>query len=189
MQHRQARTVTNAQINQALRGARHLRHPQRNTVIVLLSVKAGLRAGEIAKLEWPMLLDAKGKFGTSITLPGSITKYRRARRIPLHPDLKAALAKLGQEIGFQGPVIVSERGDAMTAKSVVNWFKRVYREAGLEGCSSHSGRRTFVTKAARLVHKAGGSLRDVQLLAGHSPSSPPSATSTATATCNDGWFG
>jgi integrase/recombinase XerD len=55
----------------------------------------------------------------------------------------------------------------MTALSIVVWFKRAYAYLGLDGCSSHSGRRTFITRAARLVHEAGGSLRDVQLLAGH----------------------
>jgi integrase/recombinase XerD len=55
----------------------------------------------------------------------------------------------------------------MTPPSIVVWFNRAFRNVGLKGCSSHSGRRTFVTRAARLVHKAGGSLRDVQLLAGH----------------------
>ena len=55
----------------------------------------------------------------------------------------------------------------MKPNSIVNWFIILYRELGLEGCSSHSGRRTFVTQAARLTYRAGGSLRDVQLLAGH----------------------
>jgi integrase/recombinase XerD len=64
-------------------------------------------------------------------------------------------------------VIASERGGPMTPLSVVVWFHRAFKSIGLKGCSSHSGRRTFVTRAARLVHKAGGSLRDVQLLAGH----------------------
>ena len=50
---------------------------------------------------------------------------------------------------------------------IVNWFAKAYQAIGAVGCSSHSGRRTFITRAARLVHKAGGSLRDVQLLAGH----------------------
>jgi integrase len=50
---------------------------------------------------------------------------------------------------------------------VVNWFRQTYAGLGFEGCSSHSGRRTFITGAARSVGKSGASLRDVQELAGH----------------------
>jgi integrase/recombinase XerD len=55
----------------------------------------------------------------------------------------------------------------MTPLSIVVWFNIAFAAIGLRGSSSHSGRRTFITRAARLAHKAGGSLRDVQLLAGH----------------------
>jgi integrase/recombinase XerD len=55
----------------------------------------------------------------------------------------------------------------MRPNSIVNWFVTMFAELELEGCSSHSGRRTFITTAAKNVYRAGGSLRDVQLLAGH----------------------
>jgi integrase/recombinase XerD len=50
----------------------------------------------------------------------------------------------------------------------VNLFARWYEELGFQGCSSHSGRRTFITNAARKISTVGGSVRDIQILAGHS---------------------
>ena len=64
-------------------------------------------------------------------------------------------------------IVRSLRGQALRPNSLVNWFVARCRSAGLQGCSSHSGRRTFITKAARAAHRAGASLRDVQMLAGH----------------------
>jgi integrase len=136
-------------------------------VIVLLSAKAGLRAGEIANLTWDMVLDSRGHVGFTLDLHNNAAKNGSGRVIPVHADLRRALIAW-REISIKpGPIIRSERGGPMTALSIVVWFNRAFRIIGLNGCSSHSGRRTFITRAARLVHNAGGSLRDVQLLAGH----------------------
>jgi integrase/recombinase XerD len=117
-----------------------------------------------------MVLDPSGRVGASLMIASGIAKNGRARRLPVHPELKVALEKLNRLQGRPrgGPVIRSQRGGAMTPRSVVNWFKDLYDELGLTGCSSHSGRRTFITLSARLISRAGGSLRDVQELAGHS---------------------
>lgn len=164
---KQAKILSNSQLAQLLAYARRTRYPLRNRVIVLLSVKAGLRAGEIAKLTWDMVLDPSGQVGVAIELRDWAAKKNSGRTIPLHDDLATALASWMTETASSGPVIASERGGPMTPLSIVNWFKTAYLRLGLAGCTSHSGRRTFITRAARLVHKAGGSLRDVQLLAGH----------------------
>ncbi len=165
---KRAKILSSDHVEDLLVFARQTRHPIRNQVLVLLSVKAGLRAGEIANLTWPMLAEPTGQVGMSLELQDSVAKKGSGRVIPIHPDLHAALVKLaGLTLVLDGPVIRSERDGPMTPVSIVCWFAKAYRAIGLEGCSSHSGRRTFITRAARLVHKAGGSLRDVQLLAGH----------------------
>jgi integrase/recombinase XerD len=146
------------------------RYASRNTVMVLLSFKAGLRACEIAGLDSTMVLDPSGRLGSSLMISSTIAKNGRARRLPLHHELRGALQQLHKAYGRlrAGTVIRSQRGGAMTPRSVVNWFKGLYDDLGLDGCSSHSGRRTFITLSARLISRAGGSLRDVQELAGHS---------------------
>lgn len=164
---KQAKILSADQIERLLLYTSKTRHPHRDHLIVSLSARAGLRAGEIANLTWDMVLDADGSIALAIELHDCAAKKGSGRRIPLHPDLTAALAQFERSLLPSIYVIASERGDRMTPSSIVQWFRRAYRALGFAGCSSHSGRRTFVTRAARLVHAAGGSLRDVQVLAGH----------------------
>lgn len=164
---KQAKVLTDHQLRSLLVYISTTRNPNRNAVIALLSVKAGLRAAEIAKLTWPMVLTADGSIADVISLQDKIAKKRSGRTIPLHTTLRRALQKLLPTAAVDGVVVRSERNQPMTPMSIVNWFAIAYRAIGLTGCSSHSGRRTFITRAARAVHKVGGSLRDVQLLAGH----------------------
>ncbi|WOK37288.1 site-specific integrase [Sphingomonas sp. C3-2] len=161
--------LSEADVRRLLQHVTNHRNAQRNHVIILLSFKAGLRACEIAGLTWPMILTASGKLADHIDIASSIAKMGSGRRIPLHPQLKTALRHLHQTMAkpLTGPVVRSEQGGHLTARSVVNLFAEIYAALRLDGCSSHSGRRTFITQAARLLAKTGGSLRDIQELAGH----------------------
>jgi len=140
--------------------------------MVLLSFKAGLRAKEIAELRWSMITDASGELADAISLPNSASKGKGGgRTIPLHNELRDALASMkavcGEKARPDRPVIYSERAAGYSANAVAVWFHTRYAEIGIEGASSHSGRRTFITAAAKKITEAGGSLRDVQELAGH----------------------
>ncbi|MBL8569550.1 MAG: site-specific integrase [Phreatobacter sp.] len=168
----QAKVLSQGALVRVLARVRLHAYPRRDRVIVLLSLRAGLRAGEIAGLTWSMVLNDRGRVGEVINVRSSIAKKGSGRRVPIHLELKRALSELKRH-GLRSdclperPVIISARGGPMRANSIVNWFVALYAELGLEGCSSHSGRRTFITQAARQAHRAGASLRDVQLLAGH----------------------
>ena len=169
-----AKILTEAQIAKVLNNlGKRSRYAIRDRAMFLLSIKAGLRAKEIANLKWSMVMDAEGTLLDVMALPNKASKGAGGgRSIPMNRDLRTALVELAASIGDdrQGddPVIASERGGPMNVGAVTMWFWRVYRGLGFKGASSHSGRRTFITRAAKKVVEAGGSLRDVQQLAGHS---------------------
>jgi integrase len=164
---KQAKTLTGRQTAHLQAFLQQTRYPKRNRVILLLSIKAGLRAKEIAGLTWDMLTDAEGSLGAAIHLRNEATKGSSGRVIPLNRDLRQALQQLFQAHDASPYVISSERGQRTSAAVIVNLFAGWYRTLGFQGCSSHSGRRTFITGAARKISTVGGSLRDVQMLAGH----------------------
>ena len=168
---RQAKILSPNQQRLILEQVETSRHPERDRVMALLSLKAGLRSKEIAGLTWSMVTDGDGQITNEIALQDRASKGRGGRHIPLHKVLREALRDLqalrGAEARPQWSVVYSERDVGMSSASVTNWFYRLYRTMGLEGCSSHSGRRTFITAAAKKIVEAGGSIRDVQQLAGH----------------------
>ena len=164
---KQAKTLSKRQITLTTALLQQTRYPARNHAIFLLSIKAGLRAKEIASLTWDMITDAEGNLGSALHLRDEASKGSSGRVIPLNKDLRSALQKLHDERGSSRFVITTERAARTSAAAIVNLFAHWYRITGLNGCSSHSGRRTFITNAARTISTVGGSLRDVQMLAGH----------------------
>ena len=85
---KQAKILSLGDVNDLLVFASCTRHPLRNRVIVLLAAKAGLRAGEIAKLTWDMVLDPTGDIGSVIELRDHAAKNGSGRLIPVHSELR-----------------------------------------------------------------------------------------------------
>jgi integrase len=172
---KQAKTLTKYQVDAVFNHIGTERNGLRNQVILLLSVRAGLRAKEIANLKWSMVLDSSGEVGDIIHLTDQASKGTSGRIIPINKTLKSVLVRHFDQDNenpiYSNPhdfVIQTERSTHTSAQAIVNLFQKWYRELGFIGCSSHSGRRTFITNTAKKISTVGGSLRDIQFLAGHS---------------------
>lgn len=150
------------------------RHSDRNKVIFLLSCKAGLRAKEIAGLEWRHVLnEASDDIGDRLRVPDKIAKGKKGgRNIKLAKELKEALKTYYHGFVERPPryerIIQNKYGQNMRPDGIVKLFHEWFKSMRLEGFSSHSGRRTFITNCARKISLCGGSLDEVRILAGHS---------------------
>ena len=169
---KQAKIINKEVVDDILRYLDTTRYPIRNKLIFLLSERGGLRAKEIASITWSMVEDAQGNLTAEIILPNSASKGKDGGRvIPMAKVLRKAMETHKNNSKNTEPhhrIIQTERASKTSAQVIVNIFQKWFADRGYDGCSSHSGRRTFITNAARKITSVGGSLRDIQYLSGHS---------------------
>lgn len=168
---KQAKTLSKPQQCTVLAYLTTTRHPKRNKVVFLLSHQAGLRAKEIAEISWNMVTNSANEIAEGISLTNAASKGKRGGGVIwMHKDLRAALEDYRnslKSVKAEDRIIQSERGGPVKAQMIVNLFWGWYRKLGFTGCSSHSGRRTFITNAAKKISTVGGSMKDVQIIARH----------------------
>jgi integrase len=82
---KQAKMLTPKQGTAVLTYLQTRRYPVRDRLMFLLSVKAGLRAKEIAAVTWGMVTDADGQIGEVLALPNRASNgHRGGRLMPLN---------------------------------------------------------------------------------------------------------
>jgi integrase/recombinase XerD len=165
---KQAKILSEAQQRAVLAFLATTKLSRRNQLMFLLSFDAALRAKEIAHLTWEMVTDAEGNLADEIRLEDKAAKGKSGGTIPISKRLKEAFVVHGEGKMLRGRVIKSARGNDLTSQVVINFFWLLYRDMGYDGRSSHSGRRTAITRWSRKISTVGGSMKDVQMLARHS---------------------
>jgi integrase/recombinase XerD len=164
---KQARVPTDAEFKRLVAVVGQGRHGPRNRAALMLSYLAGLRVGEIASLRWSDLLDGEGRVREQLRLSAAVTKGGHARVVFMNARLRRETeqfrASLSAAPHVREPVLVTQKRTAFSANTLCQLMRGFYDQAGLDGGSSHSGRRWFIT---RLAH-AGISPKAIMMLAGH----------------------
>ena len=145
------------------------RHSTRNRLIVILSYHVGLRSCEICSLTVGDVLDGEGNIKDTVILKSHQTKGKKSHSVYLSDTVKDEIRKYFSEYSYltslkQSSLLQSQKGGGFTSQTLQNLFKNLYKSIGLGDCSSHSGRRTFITQ----LSEKGVSVRVIQELARHS---------------------
>ena len=164
----QAKTLTASEIEHLLNYINTRKYAARNRSMMLLTHWAGLRIGEVACLRWSDVTNSDGQVKDEIRLLPDMTKGRHARTVFVSAKLKAELHAYATQtkcVDRSYPFFASQKSvkAGFSANSLSQTFTLLYEGAGLEGASSHSGRRTFLTTLAN----KGTAIHLLKTLAGH----------------------
>jgi len=164
---KQAKTLTDSEFKRLLAVASQDRHAERNRIIIFLSFACGLRVSEITSLLISDAFTEDEKVKDEMLLKAKDTKTNEARRIFISKKLKKELETYIQHFktmpSMGEPLVKSQSGKKFRANSLVMLFDKMYKDSGIPHASSHSGRRTFITKLAH----SGISPKVIMTLAGH----------------------
>ena len=165
----QARALGAAEMEQILEHVNAGRHAHRNRCFILLTHLAGLRVGEVASLRWLDVMTAEGQIKDEVRLLPEMTKGKHARTVFIGTRLRQELQQYAdiyrRAAPLDCPLFYSQKGarSGFTANSLTQTIAKLYRGAGLDGATSHSGRRTFLTNLAN----KGTAIHLLRTLAGH----------------------
>ena len=146
----QARTLSSTELQQVLNHVQTRKYAARNQAMLLLTHWAGLRVGEVACLRWSDVIKSDGAIKDEIRLLPDMTKGRHARTVFVNEKLQQVLQQYADQaecIDRSYPFFASQKSvkSGFSANSLAQTFALLYKSAGIEGASSHSGRRTFLT--------------------------------------------
>lgn len=165
---KQAKTLNEQELRKVLDYISTRKHSARNRALLMITFLAGMRVAEVASLRFSDVVDSDGNIRNEIRLTPAMTKGQYARVVFVNERLRKELEKY---IRFYNPVNKSMKffysqkrnSDGFSSNSLTQHFHFLYRRAGLDGASSHSGRRSFITNLA----SKGVSVRVLMSLAGH----------------------
>ena len=164
---KQAKTLTERELKLVLAHCATRHHAARDRLAVLLGHWAGLRAKEIAALKLSHVLNDDGTIKESFLLSAEETKGRKARRVFVSTRLQKEIGLYTKSVHFRqvNPYLLqSQKGQCFSPNTMCQLLCQIYKACGIEGASSHSGRRSFATKLAA----KGISVRVLQVLCSHS---------------------
>ena len=162
----QAKTLTQAEIDKVLAYIATKTFAQRNRVMLLTSFWSGMRVGEIASLKVGDVANTDGTIKHEVRLAAEQTKGRHPRTVFIGEKLRTELQRYmdaRRVTDLDQPLFVTAGRKAFTANVMTQHFFWLYRKVGIDGASSHSGRRSFITNLA----SKGIGVRVLASLAGH----------------------
>jgi integrase/recombinase XerD len=165
---KQAKTLNHQEIRRVLDYTATRKHSIRNRALVLTSFLSGMRCGELSSLRYCDVVNADGTIKNEIRLSADQTKGNQARVVFVNEKLRKELeayAATHKPINTHRKFFYSQKStsDGFTANTLTQFFHYLYRRVGIDGASSHSGRRTFATNIA----SKGVGIKVLQKLLGH----------------------